>query len=259
MYNSPIPWKALNGLNIKSLTLGGQMYDLKVNHVELSQTLSSLKQLETLSIDMYNSPSLWEALNGLNIKSLTLSGSNERLGVNHVKSLSPTLLSLKQLETLTICVDNYIDIQLPQSLKYVNIYCKALCPTDLRKLAETLSACDQKIEGKLEFGCSCITPEFTTFIVFEQIPVVKYMAILQELKKLNTVAVKRFQIFDRIPHIMRNGDSAWSVRGICDADDDHEDFGNAQDYAYRQFITNINYKIINRISMRFVISPASIS
>ncbi|XP_052214916.1 uncharacterized protein LOC127833604 isoform X2 [Dreissena polymorpha] len=260
-YNSPSLWKALHGLNIKSLTLRGWMDDFEVNGVEsLSQTLSSLKQLETLSFDMYISPILWKALNGLNIKSLTLSCWNNCFRVNDVESLSQTLLSLKQLETLTLCELNYIDIQLPQSLKYVNIYCYALCPTDLRKLAETLSACDQKIEGKLEFGCSCINPGSTVDCFFEKIPVVNYMAILQELKKLNTVAVKRFQIFDRIPPKMRIGDSAWSVRGICDADDDHEDFGNAQDNAYR-FITNIDdyARIINRISMRIVISPASIS
>ncbi|KAH3811731.1 hypothetical protein DPMN_140146 [Dreissena polymorpha] len=208
MYISPIPWKALHGLNIKSLTLSCWMYDSEVNHVQLSQTLSSLKQLESLSIDMCISPFLWKALRGLNIKSLTLSGWNERLKLYHVESLSKTLLSLKQLKTLTICVFNYIDIH-----------------TDFRKLAETLSACDQKIEGRLEFGCS-FRYSFSNNFVFKPVPVEEYMANRQELEALKNVAVKRFRIFNRIKPKSRTGDAAsnWSVRGIRNAEDDHEDF-----------------------------------
>ncbi|KAH3811686.1 uncharacterized protein LOC127833603 [Dreissena polymorpha] len=262
MNNSPSLWEAIKRLNIKSLTLTGWNERLDVEFVEsFRQSLYSLKQLESLSIDMYNSSGIWKALNGLNIKNMTLNGFNKLYDVNHVESLSQTPSSLKQLETLTICVFNYIDLQLPQSLKYVNIYCYALYPSELRTLAKTLSACDQKIEGKLEFGCSRITSGYVFSHIFERIPVEEYMAIRQELVALKNVAVKRFKIFDRIKPNMRTGDadSAWSVRGICDSDDDHEDYGNVEDDAHKKFIANINDIIINRISMRFAITPDSIS
>ncbi|KAH3689793.1 hypothetical protein DPMN_194688 [Dreissena polymorpha] len=87
------------------------------------------------------------------------------------------------------------------------------------------------------------------------------MAIRHELEALKNVAVKRFQIFDRIKPNMRTGDaaSAWSARGICDADDDNADFGNVQDDACRKFIRNMNDMIINRISMRCLIGPRAVS
>ncbi|KAH3811754.1 hypothetical protein DPMN_140169 [Dreissena polymorpha] len=87
------------------------------------------------------------------------------------------------------------------------------------------------------------------------------MAIRQELEALKNVAVKRFRIFDRIKSNLRTDDAAssWSVRGIRNAEDDHEDFGNVQDDAYRICIKNIKNGIMNRISMRMVICPASIS
>ncbi|KAH3813850.1 hypothetical protein DPMN_142320 [Dreissena polymorpha] len=258
MNASPGLLEAVKGLNIKSLNLTGCNKLLDVKFVEsFKQTLSSLKLMDSLRIDMYASPVLLEALNGLNIKSLTLRFWNYNiLKVIHVQSVSHTTSSLKQLETLTICVRNYIEIQLPQSLKYVNIYCCALYPSDLRKLVETLSACAQKIEGKLEFGCSTYNRGFFC----TRIPVEEYMAIRQELEALKNVSVKRFQIFERIRPNMQTGSavSSWSVSGICDADDDHGDFGNVHEDTYRQFIEP-HILIIHRISMRFVISPASIS
>ncbi|KAH3811735.1 hypothetical protein DPMN_140150 [Dreissena polymorpha] len=86
------------------------------------------------------------------------------------------------------------------------------------------------------------------------------MAIQQDLQKLKNVAVKRFRIYDRIAPNMRPGDAdyAWSERGICDADDGHDDFRNVQDDVYRKFIRKIDEIIINRLSMGFLISPASI-
>ncbi|KAH3788665.1 hypothetical protein DPMN_166812 [Dreissena polymorpha] len=107
--NSPGLWVALLGLNIRSLSLiitrGGGTGD----HVEpFSQSLSSLTQLETLSIDVYeDSPGLWEALRGLNIKSLSLRITRTGGTVNHLEPLSQSLSSLTQLETLSI--DVYAD------------------------------------------------------------------------------------------------------------------------------------------------------
>ncbi|KAH3853861.1 hypothetical protein DPMN_096396 [Dreissena polymorpha] len=58
---------------------------LDINHVSsLYKLLSSLKQLEKLSVIVNNdSPGLWEALHGLNIKSLSRNNGD----LNHVVSL----------------------------------------------------------------------------------------------------------------------------------------------------------------------------
>ncbi|KAH3799181.1 hypothetical protein DPMN_152787 [Dreissena polymorpha] len=119
--DSPGLWEALRGLNVKVMSLGGLYLCLNLNHVDsLAQSLSSLKHLETLSIDVYgHNPGLLNGIHGLNIKSLKLGG----MAMNHLESLSKSLPLLKQLETLSIYLKTYIDIQLPQSLKYLNIYC----------------------------------------------------------------------------------------------------------------------------------------
>ncbi|KAH3786751.1 hypothetical protein DPMN_164860 [Dreissena polymorpha] len=104
---SPGLWKALSGLSIKTLNLRYALRSLRVKHVEsISQSLSSLIRMETLSIEVYDdSHVLWEALRGLNIKSLKQSGwCSGGLIVNHVVSLSQSLSSLTQLEKLSICV-----------------------------------------------------------------------------------------------------------------------------------------------------------
>ncbi|KAH3788646.1 hypothetical protein DPMN_166793 [Dreissena polymorpha] len=134
-------WEALRGLNISSLSLKCTVGNLKVAHEEsLSQSLSSLTQLETLSIDgSEDSPGLWEALRGLNIKNLSLGGiyrvnnveslSNslssltQRRGgrVDHEESLSQSLSSLTQLETLSIDVHEEDSPGLLEALRGLNI------------------------------------------------------------------------------------------------------------------------------------------
>ncbi|KAH3770447.1 hypothetical protein DPMN_171734 [Dreissena polymorpha] len=77
--DSPGLWEVVHGLNIKSLSLNSlwESSAVEAKYAEsLSQTLVSLTKLETLSIDEHESPGLWEALHGLNIKSLSLSGVN---------------------------------------------------------------------------------------------------------------------------------------------------------------------------------------
>ncbi|KAH3780461.1 hypothetical protein DPMN_158276 [Dreissena polymorpha] len=154
-YNSPGLCKALHGLNIKSLSLSGLLY---VGHVEsLSQALSSLTKLETLSIEvLYDSPGLWKALHGLNIKSLSLSGTCEGLDVDNDESLSQSLASLTQLETVTLYVKTYKQIELPQSLKYLNIYCDGLLPSKVLELVDTLPTCTQRIESNRKLCCSLL-------------------------------------------------------------------------------------------------------
>ncbi|KAH3791066.1 hypothetical protein DPMN_169277 [Dreissena polymorpha] len=106
-----VRWEVLRGLNIKSLSLDFWHLPKHILHKKktvefVSQVLSSLSRLETLSISVdEDSPGLWEALFGLNIKSLSLSGGRSGfLIVNHVESLSQCLASLKvKLEKVSIC------------------------------------------------------------------------------------------------------------------------------------------------------------
>ncbi|KAH3870423.1 hypothetical protein DPMN_033609 [Dreissena polymorpha] len=72
-----------------------------------------------------DSPGLWETLPGQNanyrsLNYLWFTG----LEVDHVLSLSRSLTSLSRLETLTMHLSVYIDLQLPPSLKYSTVcYC----------------------------------------------------------------------------------------------------------------------------------------
>ncbi|KAH3780473.1 hypothetical protein DPMN_158288 [Dreissena polymorpha] len=189
-WNSPGLWKALHGLNIKSLSLSIMQGSLNVDHEEsLSQSLSSLTQLETLSIGVgYDSLGLWKALHGLNIKSLSLSGTCGGLNVDHDESLSKSLASLTQLETVTLYVKIYKQIELPQSLKYLNIYCDVFLPSKVLELVDTLPTCTQKVESNLKLCCSL------KFLIVDNIPLEEYTAIKQELEMRKNVTVEGFQI-----------------------------------------------------------------
>ncbi|KAH3780714.1 hypothetical protein DPMN_158535 [Dreissena polymorpha] len=121
-YDSLGLWKALHGLNIKSLSLSGLLGGFYSEHIEsLSQSLSSLTQLETLNIEVgYYSPGLWKALHDLNIKSVSLSRLWGGLCVEHVDLQSQSLSSLTQLETLSIKV-RYYSPGLWKALRRMNI------------------------------------------------------------------------------------------------------------------------------------------
>ncbi|KAH3880984.1 hypothetical protein DPMN_004907 [Dreissena polymorpha] len=130
--DSPGLWKALHALNIKSLSLsGGYMYSgFSGNYADsMSQSLLSLTHLDTLSIKVdYYSPGLWEALHGLNIKSLSLSVGNMYRGLNvhNADSMSQSLLSLTHLDTLSIEMDDD-SLDLWEALRGLNIKCLSLC------------------------------------------------------------------------------------------------------------------------------------
>ncbi|KAH3780556.1 hypothetical protein DPMN_158373 [Dreissena polymorpha] len=150
-YDSPWLWKALHGLNIKSLSLRGFCEGLCMKNVELqSKSLSSLTQLETLSIKVeYDSPGLWKVLYGLNIKSLSLRGFWEGLCVKNVESLSQSLSSLTQLETLSIEV-KYDSPCLWMALHGLNIkslslrgFCEGLCMKHVELQLKSLSSLTQ--------------------------------------------------------------------------------------------------------------------
>ncbi|KAH3770511.1 hypothetical protein DPMN_171798 [Dreissena polymorpha] len=246
-------WEAAHGLNIKRLSLSGlrKHTGIDVKHaVSLSNTLASLTQLETLSIDVeHESPGLWAALHGMNIKSLSLNGVWEGSGIDvkHAKTFSQSLMSLTQLETLTLHVHTYIALQVPQSLKNLNIYYDTMLPSELRELVDSLATCTHTIESKLEFGCA------RSIDHPEGIPIQEYIPVQQELAAWKNDAVKRFRIYewpDSAGHAM-------SVRDIGDVDDAASDI--LEDDVYKRFAKYIDRYKINRISILIEISPGSIS
>ncbi|KAH3864664.1 hypothetical protein DPMN_027687 [Dreissena polymorpha] len=205
--------EAVHGLNIKSLSGLWKRTGIDVKHtVSMAKTLASLIHLETLSIDVeHESPGLWEAFHGQNIKSLSLSGVRKSSGIDvkHAETFSQSLSSLTQLETLTLHVHTYIALQVPQSLKYLNIYSDTMLPSKVRELVDSLAIYTHSIGIKLEFGCaSSINPQ-------ERIPVQEYIPFQQDLAARKNVAMKRFRIYE----LPDSAGYALSVRDIGDVDD----------------------------------------
>ncbi|KAH3770664.1 hypothetical protein DPMN_171956 [Dreissena polymorpha] len=269
-------WEAVHGLNIKHLSLSGLLKStgIDVKHtMSMSKTLSSLKLLETLSIDLeYERPGLWLALRGLNIKNLSLSGVRQSSGIDvnvqrlnfmnlspsgvrkssgidvkHAETFSQSLSSLKQLETLIVHVHTYVALQVPQSLKYLNIFSDTMLPSKLRELVYSLATCTHTIDSKLEFGCaSSVDPP-------ERIPVQEYIPFQQELAARKNVTVKRFRIYE----LPDSAGCAMSVPYIGDVDDVASDI--LIDDVHKRFAKYMDHHKINRISMRIQIIPDSLS
>ncbi|XP_052271016.1 uncharacterized protein LOC127871809 [Dreissena polymorpha] len=86
-------WEALRGLNIKCLSLCVAHGGLNVDYADsMSQSLSSLTHLDTLSIKVVvDSPGLWKALHGLNIKNLSLCVAYGGLNIDYADSMSQSL------------------------------------------------------------------------------------------------------------------------------------------------------------------------
>ncbi|KAH3770198.1 hypothetical protein DPMN_171482 [Dreissena polymorpha] len=251
--DNPGLWEAVHGLNIKSLSLSGfwKRTGIDVKHtLSMAKTLASLIHLETLSIDAeHESLGLWEALHGQNIKSLSLSGVRKSSGIDvkHAETFSQSLSSLTQLKTLTLHVHTYIALQVPQSLKYLNIYSDTMLPSKVRELVDSLAIYTHSIGIKLEFGCaSSIDPP-------ERIPVQEYIPFQQELAARKNVAMKRFRIYE----LPDSAGRAMSVRDIGDVDDAASDI--LEDDVYKRFAKYIDRYKINRISMRIQIIPDSLS
>ncbi|KAH3854506.1 hypothetical protein DPMN_097049 [Dreissena polymorpha] len=148
-YESPALWEALYGLHIKRLGLCITRKDIPEDHVDsLSKTLKSLKDLdEIIIITDEGRPALWDALNGLNIKSLLLDGKENGLNKNHGKSLSESLTSLTQLKYLGILMFHYNSRYLWDALYGMNIVSLSLmCVWDdfrligEKSLSETLKS-----------------------------------------------------------------------------------------------------------------------
>ncbi|KAH3824830.1 hypothetical protein DPMN_126683 [Dreissena polymorpha] len=148
--------EALCGLHIRSLSL--RLCRLTEQHAsELSHSPSSLKQLEILSLQLiYCSPFLWEALHSLHIKSLSLSGSL-KFSEKHVRLASQSLLSLTQLETLSIdfrVVPFDPHICLWESLcglhiKSLSLSLYRLTGQDVSELSHSLSSLKQLVSLKI--------------------------------------------------------------------------------------------------------------
>ncbi|KAH3815361.1 hypothetical protein DPMN_143883 [Dreissena polymorpha] len=205
-----------------------------------------------------DSPGLWEALHRLNIKSLSLDGGFlPVLLMNLGELLSQSLSSLTQLETLTIHLRSYIAIQPPQSLKNLNIYCTTLLPSKLRELMDTLRACTQTIDSRLEFGCVMLTYADDNHheVHIHQIAPEEYTPIVQELQTLKNVAVNRFRILDRIGENKRRvKDFCWSARSNGDIDHDKHNGDSVEDKLYTEFVRCLDDTITHRISMRLMIT-----
>ncbi|KAH3798727.1 hypothetical protein DPMN_152330 [Dreissena polymorpha] len=236
-------WLTLHGLSIKSLSLSlkGKYYgwfELKYA-TYIKQSLLSLTQLETLSIsvDEY-SPGLLEALHGIKIKRLSLNHEYIECKRDPKEQFPQSLSSLIQLETFTLHLYKYIVLQLPQSLKYFNIYCASLRPSELRDLCDTLTAYSHTIEMSLEFGCasSCLQ---------------EYITIHQELTERKNVKVKRFRI-NESPDFSESTIYKREIGGVDDADAD--DF-SIKDCAYQTFAKCLIDSRIDRISIRLQIGP----
>ncbi|XP_052214930.1 uncharacterized protein LOC127833609 [Dreissena polymorpha] len=95
-YDSIGLWEILRGLNIQSLTLRGRIKRLGVRRIEsLLQSLSSLKQLDTLTIGSNTILGLLKALNGLNIRSLIVRSTAYQA---HLADPPPVLPSIEHIE-----------------------------------------------------------------------------------------------------------------------------------------------------------------
>ncbi|KAH3698013.1 hypothetical protein DPMN_085528 [Dreissena polymorpha] len=168
-----------------------------------------------ITLNGYAFPVLCEAMHGLRIKSLSLGNICESLRIQHGTSFLQSLRSLSLLETLTMHLPTYIDIQLPQSLKHVTLFYNILSSSQLRDLVNKLSALSGPLDCRIEF------------------PTEEYILIKEELKARERVKVKRFRIYDRSVDIDHGTTSAWSLR--CDVVDDG---GHSAEIAYAEFYDN---------------------
>ncbi|KAH3720802.1 hypothetical protein DPMN_063706 [Dreissena polymorpha] len=220
---------------------------IPINDAEITTDLNN-----TCTVAVYDStdyPVLWKTLNGQNVRHLRLQGNFIGLKVDHVPLLSRLLASLSQLETLTMHLSVYIDIQLPPSLKHLTVCYENLSASELRYLVNKLCALTHSVECRLEFLCDN-TIENTTIT---NIPLEEYISIVQELEALEHVEVKRFRIYDRTAYTYRWSDDEWSVRGsVVDDGDNSDDIGEAE--MCKSYIMRIRDDVLNRISMRLQIN-----
>ncbi|KAH3717407.1 hypothetical protein DPMN_060193 [Dreissena polymorpha] len=199
-------------------------------------------------------PDLWGTLHCLNVKNLILRVGflrwNSCLNVDHLSSLSQSLAFLPQLETLKLHSSVYIDLQLPPSLKHLNVSYYSLSPAELRHLVNQLCASTHSVECKLEYLCGN-----NIEITITNIPPEEYIPITQELEALDHVEVKRFRIYDKKPDTTLWSAAAWSVRySVVDDGDDINDEEFCRRYFRIYGTPKWHCECLNRISMRLQIN-----
>ncbi|KAH3826284.1 hypothetical protein DPMN_128182 [Dreissena polymorpha] len=198
-----------------------------------------------------DSPGLWETLLGLSVKNLSISGqryASSEWKNNHVSSLSQSLATLSQLETLRMHLTAYIDLPLPRSLKRVTVCFEQLHPSELRQLVNKLSAWTHSLECRVEFVCG----HFKDTNMRHKIPSEEYIPIQQELETMQHVNVERFRIYD-----WARSTNQWSARdSVVDGDlvDEIVDNEFCKDFLKLFHMTHKS-KIdgLSRISMRLKI------
>ena len=235
------------------------MYPCHITSLKVSKSPSTNASITTdlnntcTFIVTYDSPGLWETLLGLSVKNLSISSFFSRgLKINHVSSLSRSLATLSQLETLRMHLIAYIDLQLPLSLNHVTVCFDTLHPSELRQLVNKLSARTHSLACRVEFVCG----HFKDTNVKHIIPSEEYIPIQQELETMQHVDVERFRIYDWAPSTKQ-----WSARdSVVDGDlvDEIVDNEFCKDFLERLHFNNntIRYSKIDglsRISMRLKI------
>ncbi|XP_052221835.1 uncharacterized protein LOC127838251 isoform X2 [Dreissena polymorpha] len=160
---------------------------------------------------------LWETLQGLNVKKLSLRNLNQCfVSWYRLPPLSHSLASLPQLETLSVYLSEYIDLQLPPSLKHFIGSFYTLSPSQFRDLLNKLSPRTQSVECRLEFFCI----NERDINLPQKIPPEEYILIKKNLEALEHVKVKRFQLYE-----FALSTSTWSVRDSVGLDGDDDDEG----------------------------------
>ncbi|KAH3782859.1 hypothetical protein DPMN_160779 [Dreissena polymorpha] len=191
-------------------------------------------------------PGLWDTLYNLNIKSLRVGGKIGSLHVNHEEALSQSLLSLKLLETLTMHLSRYIDLQLPQSLRQFGVFFCRLSSSELRDLLSKLSRFTGPLTCRLEFGFYRENVSGSDLDKYSnnQFSTEEYILVTKGLEAPENIEVDQFKIYDN-----RNYTTcSWSVHGGVVNDCDRCD-GTANDDLLENIAVSINNYAHSWISM----------
>ncbi|KAH3857244.1 hypothetical protein DPMN_099850 [Dreissena polymorpha] len=188
---------------------------------------------------------LWETLHGLDVKNLSVRPpplTQSFASWHREPQMSQSLESLSQLETLRVNLSEYIDLQLPPSLKHLICSFYSLLPSQLSDLVNKLLTWTQSVECRLEFVCIDKRDKNWS----QKIPPEEYMSIKQNLEALENVKVKRFRIYE-----FALSTKTWSLRDSVGVDDD-DDVDGGKAYQYSKYHASIDG--LGRISMRIQIN-----
>ncbi|KAH3820902.1 hypothetical protein DPMN_122651 [Dreissena polymorpha] len=230
----------LPGSNKGSFAKDAGSNPVKRTCVKIDTDLSNTCAFEASDLMWQNC--LWETLQGLNVKNLSLRNL-DRFFVSwyRLPPLSRSLASLSQLETLRVYLSDYIDLLLPPSLKHFIGSFYTVSPSQLHDLVNNLSAWTPSVECILEFFCI----DEIDINLPQKIPPEEYILIKQNLEALEHVKVKRFQIYE-----FALSTETWSERDCVGADDNDVDW----DLGYSSLPNQVLIDGLCRISMRLQIN-----